>query len=234
MKYLQPLVVLGLAGPQGWVVRGLGADAAWDGDFKLSGPSLAAAGEPVGLTLPTTPPFAVQGHIARRGPQVIADIADARIGRSELSGHFGFEPQARPRPMLRGQLNGRALWLADLGPAIGTGPTAAPAAANTRVLPDRPFDLPSLSRMDADLRVDLDRLVLGHPKLESLQPLRGHLTLRDSVLTLDDLDARLARVPSALRILVAPRSGAAEAARQRGRARRSVVCPGIPESLRQG
>ncbi|MFO1336882.1 MAG: AsmA family protein [Burkholderiaceae bacterium] len=176
------------------LLRGLGADASWDGEFKLSGPSLAAAGEPVGLTLPTTPPFVVQGHLARRGSRVAADIADARIGRSELSGHFVFEPQARPRPLLRGTLNGRALWLADLGPAIGTEPqpAASPAAAKGRVLPDRPFDLPSLSRMDADLRIALDRLVLGHPNLESVQPLRGHLTLQDSVLTLADLEARLA------------------------------------------
>ncbi len=176
------------------LVRGLDSEASWNGEFRLSGPSLAAAGEPVGLTLPTTPPFVVQGHLARRGPQIAADIADATIGRSQLSGHFVFEPEARPRPMLRGQLNGRALWLADLGPAIGTEPqsAAAPAAAKARVLPDRPFDLPSLSRMDADLRITLDRLVLGHPNLESIQPLRGHLTLQDSVLTLADIDAQVA------------------------------------------
>jgi uncharacterized protein involved in outer membrane biogenesis len=47
--------------------------------------------------------------------------------------------------------------------------------------------------MQADVRIALARLELGHPKLESVHPLRAHLTLKDGVLNIDGLDATLAQ-----------------------------------------
>lgn len=173
-----------------------------DTAFTLAGPSLEAAGEPLGVTLPVTPPFTMQGRLAHDGRIWKADIRDARIGRSQLSGVFAFTPAAvtGSRSRLEGTLGGKALWLQDLGPSIGTPASGEPASreaaaktrAQGRVLPDKTFDLPSLRVMDADVQIQLDQLELGTPALQNIRPLRAHLLLQDGVLALEDLDARLA------------------------------------------
>ena len=170
-------------------------DARLDGTFGLSGPSLAAVGQPLQITLPTTAAFSMQGRVQHRGTRWQAAVRQARIGRSDLAGDFTFDKPPAAKPVLTGELRGRALWLQDLGPAIGT---RAPSGAATpprgaKVLPDRPFDLPSLNAMQAEVRIALDRLELGHPGLEAVRPLRARLSLQDGVLLIDQLDARLAR-----------------------------------------
>jgi AsmA family protein len=168
------------------------------GRYQLSGPSLAAVGEPFGITLPTTRPFTMQGQITREGTRWRTQVAAAHIGRSDLAGDFEFDRPEGSLPRLTGELRGDVLWLSDLGPTIGVETDAAkpvPARAERagRVLPDRPLDLPSLSAMQADVRIALARLELGHPKLESIHPLRAHLTLKDGILSIDGLDATLAQ-----------------------------------------
>lgn len=168
------------------------------GRFSLSGPSLAAVGQPVGLTLPTTAAFQMNGQLARQGPVWSAVVQRATVGRSLLDGEFQFDTRRAPLPLLAGRLHARALWLADLGPAIGattadTTNTSASARRPGRVLPDRRFDLPSLRAMNANLLLRMDRLDFGTPALQAAEPLNGHLTLRDGVLRLDKLDAGLAQ-----------------------------------------
>lgn len=168
----------------------------WQGRFDVAGPSLAAVGQPFGLTLPTTADFVMQGQLRQHAGRSDVSVGSARIGRSQLAGEFVYEARARPRPTLSGELRGRALWLQDLGPAVGAdvAPTAGEARAvrTGRVLPDRAFDLPSLSRMDADVQVRLERFELGHPRLSAMRPLNAHLTVRDGVLRIDDIVARMA------------------------------------------
>lgn len=181
-------------------VRDLMGQQSLSGHYVLSGPSLAAVGEPMGLTLPTTADFTMQGQLQRDGNRWTTQVQSAHIGRSRLAGEFEFRTRPGALPTLTGELRGPELWLQDLGPAIGTAPEpelaktkSGPSAADERVLPDRPLDLPSLAVMQADVRIKLDRLELGHPRLQSLSPLKAHLTLNDSVLTLEDLDATLAQ-----------------------------------------
>ncbi len=220
------------------VFKGTATDAlnfaGLEGAYSMQGPSLAAVGDPVGITLPTTGPFNATGRIAKRGAVWNVVVAQAGIGSSRLSGAFTFD-RTPAVPLLAGRLSGTRLVMADLGPAIGTrvpagallptvngGPpvteasrraaakaaaSAAPslsasAAANTstttttnasptgRVLPDRPFDLPSLRAMNANVLVDIDTVDLGSGLLEPLKPLRAHLMLADAVLVLRDIDAR--------------------------------------------
>ncbi len=182
------------------VFNGTATDAlrltALKGRFDVSGPSLAALGDPLKVTLPSTPAFRTQGVIAKQGPIWNAVIETASIGASRLRGAFQYDPRSG-RPLLSGRLSGSKLALADLGPAVGAPPkqagaTAVPvsASAASRVLPSREFDLPSLRAMDANVLIDIDNLDLGTPLLEPLKPLRTHLVLTDGLLTLRDLDAR--------------------------------------------
>ena len=155
------------------------------GDFHLSGPSLAAVGQPVGVVLPATPPFDLHGRVAHDGTvwSVVADRAT--IGSSALGGAFSYDTAVVPA-RLSGRLTGTRLALKDLGPAIGT--DQRPQRAG-RVLPDVPLDLPRLSAMDANVLVDIKQLDLGTAALAPLMQVRTHLRLQHGVLQLDDLAA---------------------------------------------
>ena len=184
------------------------------GRFDVRGPSLAAIGDPLGVTLPTTSAFRAGGLIAKQGEVWNTWVERAVVGSSELSGAFTFDA-GRRIPLLSGRLRGTRLLLVDLGPVVGTAPKGTPAASMApaaaasappapvpasekrtptrgrgKVLPDRPFDLPSLRAMDANVLVDIDNLDLGSSIVEPLRPLRTHLLLENAVLTLRDIDAR--------------------------------------------
>jgi len=166
------------------------------GRFQLSGPSLAAVGDPLGVTLPTTAAFRSEGRLTRQGGRWQVEVDEATIGRSKLDGSFVYNTE-RPVPLLTGRLEGTRLELVDLGPAFGasTGkpvPGKAESAKTAKVIPSRPFDLAALRVMDADVRVDIAELNLNTKFLEPLRPIRGHLTLSGGVLTLTELDARTA------------------------------------------
>ena len=187
--------------------KGSASDAlnlgAMKGAFSIAGPSLAAVGDPVGITLPSTPAFRAEGVLAREGKVWNAVIESARIGASRLNGAFTFDT-GRAKPLLSGRVAGSKLLLTDLGPAIGAGAAPAakpgsPAAPGRaarrpgRVLPDREFDLPSLRAMDANVLIDIAEVDLDTSYLEPLRPLRAHLVLSDAVLRIDAIDARTAQ-----------------------------------------
>ncbi len=164
-----------------------------DGHIRLAGPSLAASGEPFALTLPHTAAFVLDGRLQHDGGLWRLGLESFRVGGTRLKGRFAVDTrQAIPR--LDGQVDGGVLRLADLGPAVGTTPGAAgaadttkPPAAGRRVLPDRPFDLPSLTAMQADVRLNLDQLDFGSEALGDGRALRAHVRLNDGVLRIDDL-----------------------------------------------
>jgi uncharacterized protein involved in outer membrane biogenesis len=164
-----------------------------DATFVASGPSLAAVGDALGVTLPTTAKFATHGRLRKHGQVWDAGIAAMDIGSSRLKGDFRFD-NGPEIPVLTGTLGGSRLALADLGPAFGAAPPDAPASASNakpgKVIPDREFDIPSLKAMNADVGVQLAVLDLGTTALEPFQPLQGRITLRDGMLNLKDLLAR--------------------------------------------
>ena len=170
------------------------------GRVRVSGPSLSAVGDPLGVTLPTTGPFEIDGRVAKRGEVWNVLVDDATVGNSRLNAALTYD--LRPKvPRLSGRVAGPRLLLADLLPSIGVGTEPAPAVApeqkppkraGDRVLPNRAFDLPSLSAMDANVMLAFDRAELGRIFALPLQPLRAHLTLVDGKLAISDLVARTA------------------------------------------
>ena len=163
------------------------------GRFSVKGPSLAAMGDPVGVTLPTTAAFRTDGRLVRQGKTWRVVIDDATVGASRLSGAFTYEAGLSV-PTLSGRLSGSRLLLVDLGPVVGT--TNGKATVKTTgalVLPSRPFDLAALRAMNANVLIDIAEVDLNTRWLEPLRPLHTHLQLKDGVLMLDNLDARTAQ-----------------------------------------
>jgi uncharacterized protein involved in outer membrane biogenesis len=169
--------------------------AGLSGRYAIAGPSLAAVGRPVGLTLPTTGAFRARGSVMQQGALWQTTVDEATVGASTLSGDFAFDAAAAV-PRLTGQLRGKRLLLVDLGPVVGTTPAGAgaPAAAPVRhphrVLPNRPFDLAALRAMDADVAIAIDEVDLNTRFLEPLRPLQARLQLSGGVLGLNDIDTR--------------------------------------------
>ncbi|NRF68156.1 AsmA family protein [Aquincola sp. S2] len=185
------------AGPSRLRFDGLASDLLGrlklSGSYEVAGPSLAEVGKPFSITLPTTGAFSMNGNLRHEGTRWHSVVHRAQVGRSILAGEFDFDRPPDALPRLVGRLNGPLLWLADLGPAVGATPgVKAAVRAKGRVLPDRSFDLPSLKMMNADVRIDLDRLEPGGDKLIALKPLRGRLVLQDGVLRIQEIDAQWA------------------------------------------
>ena len=199
---VQPLKLIATIGHADLSFEGSTTDplhfAGLQGRFTLAGPSLAAVGDPLGITLPTTPAFRTRGTLAKDGGIWKAVFDDATIGTSRLNGAFTYD--RRPKvPLLSGKLGGSRLVLADLGPAVGA-PVQGEApqsgsrtATGGRVIPDKKFDLPSLRAMDANVLIDIGMFDSGTTLIEPLRPVRGHLLLADGVLTITDFEGNTAQ-----------------------------------------
>ena len=163
-----------------------------DGALSFQGRSLAEVGQPLGITLPQTPPFDLRGRLSQDGGVWRLQASRATVGSSRLAGDLRFHQLTSPR-RLTGQLTGPKLALADLGPAIGgeggTAKVPAQQQAQGRVLPQRRFDLPSLKVMDADVNVAIDEVDFGTEAMAPLKGLKTRIHLDAGVLRLEDLQA---------------------------------------------
>lgn len=164
------------------------------GALTINGPSLGLLGRLTDTTLPTTPPFHLQGNIDKQGEIWRVEVGMATVGKSRLAGAFTFDPQQEP-PRLDGQLSGAHFVLADLAPAFGTrtedGKPVAPPPGRT--IPDRPLDLPSLNKMEAHIKIDLERVDLGSAFAQPIAPLKAQLNLNRGQLILSDIEAATAK-----------------------------------------
>jgi uncharacterized protein involved in outer membrane biogenesis len=175
-----------------------------DFDLKLalSGKNLEDLYPLLGLALPPTPPYSLDGRLTRDidGKRTTwhYDRFDGEVGDSDLAGSASVTTGGA-RPYLRGDLLSRNLDFDDLAGFVGGAPDtgggestnpelaalAAQRAASPKLLPDTPYNLEKLRAMDADVR-----LRAGHidaPKLP-LDDMDAHLKLEAGLLRLDPLD----------------------------------------------
>ena len=155
------------------------------GDYEMKGPSLAAVGDVVNVTLPTTATFNAKGTVNKKGLLWQTHIKQMFIGGSRLNGRFNYD-KSEKTPLLSGELAGK-LVITDLGPAFGSD-----KRKKNKVLPSRPFDLASLKKMNADVKVNMQLLDLKSSFLEPLKPFQAQLTLNNAILTMKNINAATA------------------------------------------
>jgi len=164
------------------------------GKLDIKGPSLGVLGDLLSVTLPTTSPFRMIGSIEKMDGVWSTRFSSARIGQSDLSGYFKYDPRPE-KAMLEGELKGKRFVLADLAPAFGTknaeGEVVKPK--NGRVIPDRPLDLATYNRMDAKVSVDIDYVDLGNAFAQPIAPFKARLDLDKNKLSLAKIYARTAQ-----------------------------------------
>ena len=188
-----------------------------DFDLKLalSGNNLDELYPLIGLALPASPPYALDGRLTRdittgggdgknsgksSGERVVwhYDGFTGKVGDSDLAGKLSVESGGK-RPYLRASLSSKRLDFDDLAGFVGAAPQAgggestnpelaalaARQKARARVLPDSPYNLGRLRAMDADVRWKAQRI--NAPTLP-LDDMDAHLKLEDGVLRLDPLN----------------------------------------------
>ena len=174
--------------------------SAIDMRLALRGDSLAQLFPLLGIALPETRAYTASGHMVHAGKVWRYENFSGRVGDSDIAGTFAVETGGA-RPALKADLVSKVLDIADLGPLLGARPgnvqaarqaapppsaTVAPTPARARVLPDLPFKTERWGTVDAE--VSLKAASIRRAKELPLENLVTHLSLRDSVLTLDPLD----------------------------------------------
>ncbi len=172
---------------------------AMDMQLALRGESLAQLYPLLGIAFPETRAYATHGHVLHSKQQWRYEKFSGRIGASDIAGTFQIVTGGKRRTM-QGDLVSDLFDFVDLGPLIGLRPGKVQAAdeqtaqratpADARVLPDLPFKTERWDSVDAE--VTLHARTIRHAKALPLENLVTHLSLRDSVLTLDPLDFGLA------------------------------------------
>ncbi|MDP2247186.1 MAG: AsmA family protein, partial [Nitrosomonadales bacterium] len=162
--------------------KGLAADILGDksirANFHSTGPSLSLVGDLFKIALPTTSKFSFEGSVKKENDLLIVDIPKARVGQSDLAAKFKYDERGRV-PLLAGDLTGKRFVLADLAPTFGTRNTdgSVVKAREGLVIPNRPLNLPTLNRFDADIKVNLETVDLGSAFRRPIAPFRAKLTL---------------------------------------------------------
>lgn len=170
----------------------------FDLQFQLSGQDMDELYPLIGLAIPSSPPYRLEGRLRRNGRHWRYEKFSGRVGDSDLAGDVDIDV-AGARPRLSATLLSRRLDFDDLAGFIGAPPKtggdesanagqkaqAARLAARATVLPDTPYNLAKLRVMDADVRWKAQRI--NAPTLP-LDDMDAHLLLDDGLLRLEPLN----------------------------------------------
>lgn len=161
----------------------------------LQGQSLSHLYSITGVTLPQTPPYATDGHLAGRlqtGANVFTYSGfTGRVGHSDVEGTLTYESRA-PRPSLTGHVSSKLLQFSDLGPIIGADSNAnkvrrgeAVKQPADRAIPVEPFHTDRWKAIDADVVFKGERIVKS-PSLP-ITDVDAHIVMKDGVLSFHPL-----------------------------------------------
>ncbi|MBY0268655.1 MAG: AsmA family protein [Burkholderiales bacterium] len=191
--------------------------SAIDMRMDLRGDSLDQLYPLLGIVFPATRAYATKGRLLRSGDTWRYERFSGRIGDSDIAGTLTVDAGGK-RPAMKADLVSNILVFEDLGPIIGSRPgsvaraveatvdpvagsspgTVAPEpavpatgrSARNRVLPDLPFKTDRWDSVDAEVTLKVKKI--RHAAALPLEDLVTHLSLRDSVLTLDPLNFGIA------------------------------------------
>ncbi|KRG64921.1 membrane protein [Stenotrophomonas humi] len=166
--------------------------------FRLSGQDMDDLYPLIGLAIPSSPPYQLDGQLQRDHQIWRYEKFNGRVGDSDLSGDVQIDV-AGARPRLTANLLSRRLDFDDLAGFVGAPPRtggtesanaqqkarAAQLASKATVLPDKTYDLSKLRAMDADVRWKAQHI--NSPSLP-LDDMDAHLKLDDGLLRLEPLD----------------------------------------------
>ncbi|ASN00509.1 hypothetical protein APY29_06600 [Xanthomonas citri pv. malvacearum] len=169
----------------------------FDLQMALSGQDMEDLYPLIGVAMPSTPPYKLDGRLRRDGDVWHYEKFTGTAGDSDLSGTAEIDLRNK-RPFLRADLASKRLDFDDLAGFVGAPPKtgnnesanaeqkkqAAQLATSARVLPTTPYDLSKLRAMDAQVRWRAQRINAPSWPLDDMD---ASLTLKDGLLRLDPL-----------------------------------------------
>jgi AsmA family protein len=176
-----------------------------DAQFTVQGKDLQELYRLVGIVLPASPRYSLQGNVSKHGDVWQIAAINGKLGASDLHGDLSFD-RSHKVPLLTGKLESKSLDFDDLAPLVGLPEQAHSAAAvpqvkgahpvpvaaapkvrggTRRVLPTAAIDLDRLHRMNADVTYVARKVsnVKGLP----IDRLNVHVALKDGRLVLDPM-----------------------------------------------
>ncbi|MBA2238531.1 MAG: AsmA family protein [Lysobacter sp.] len=168
----------------------------FDLQLALSGKNLEDLYPLIGLALPPTPAYKLDGRFNREGTRWHYRDFTGTVGDSDLRGNASVDTGGE-RPYLRANLTSRVLDFDDLAgfvgaaPQSGQGETGSPeleakaASAPGRILPHTAYNLQKLRSMDADVRWKAARIEAPSLPLDDMD---AHLLLENGLLRLQPLN----------------------------------------------
>lgn len=170
----------------------------FDVQMQLEGANLQDLYPLLGIALPDTPAYALDGRLGRDGDVWTYREFRGTVGDSDLAGNVTVTVGGE-RPHFSADLVSDLLDFDDLAGLVGGAPKAGPGdtsnpelearaaeqAASGRILPDTTYALGQLRAMDADVRLRAQRI--DSPVLP-LDHMDANLSLDDGLLTLEPLD----------------------------------------------
>ena len=150
------------------------AFAGADLKLDLAGPDMSLLLPLTGVAVPKTPPYRITGNLDYVKNLVKFTGLSGKVGSSDLEGDLQADT-APERPVLTADLRSKLVDLKDLGGFIGAEPgdadkgTKRPAAANGRVLPTDPINLPKLNVADVHLKYHAGRIQGRSQPLDNMQ-----------------------------------------------------------------
>ena len=174
----------------------------FDLKLGLTGPNMALLYPLIGVAVPDTPPYRLMGQLTHEAKIWHYKDFAGMVGDSDLSGDATIATGG-VRTKLTADLVSKRLDFDDLGGFVGAPPQtsrgetasaeqrqeAAELRASPRVLPDDEFKLDKLRNMDADVKLQAQRVIA--PKLP-VEAMTAHLFVDDAVLRLDPLNFKVA------------------------------------------
>ncbi|MBN6149581.1 AsmA family protein [Xanthomonas sp. AmX2] len=170
----------------------------FDLQMALSGADMEDLYPLLGIAMPSTPPYQLDGRLKRNGEIWRYEKFTGRAGDSDLSGTVQVDVGGQ-RPFLRADLYSQRLDFDDLAGFVGAPPRtgsnetanaeqkaqAQKLAASDKVLPNTPYNLSKLRSMDADVRWKAKRINAQKLPLDDMD---AHLKLNDGVVQLQPLN----------------------------------------------
>ncbi|QBG84392.1 AsmA family protein [Xanthomonas oryzae] len=177
----------------------------FDLQMALSGQDMEDLYPLIGVAIPSTPPYTLEGRLRRDGDVWRYERFSGTAGDSDLSGTAEIDLRNK-RPFLRADLVSKRLDFEGLAGFVGAPPKtgskesanaeqkrqaaggrrqAAQLAASARILPTTPYDLSKLRAMDAQVRWRAQRINAPSWPLDDMD---AALTLKDGLLRLDPLN----------------------------------------------
>ncbi|QBG91440.1 AsmA family protein [Xanthomonas oryzae] len=172
----------------------------FDLQMALSGQDMEDLYPLIGVAVPSTPPYTLEGRLRRDGDGDVwrYEKFSGTAGDSDLSGTAEIDLRNK-RPFLRADLASKRLDVDDLAGFVGAPPKtgrkesanaeqkkqAAQLADSARILPTTPYDLSKLRAMDAQVRWRAQRINAPSWPLDDMD---AALTLKDGLLRLDPLN----------------------------------------------